>query len=104
MLSSSARGGATKAGKCGELLSILLTKSWPKENIGRDSVGLDKRTVEFLLTWNPMTGYLKFFGIKNCVENVILSMSDAEFFLQMDTETFHSFFFLQEMALKEAQF
>ena len=87
MLSSSARGGATKAGKYGELLSILLTKSWPKENSGGDSVGLDKRTVEFLLTWNPMTGYLKFFGIKNCVENVMLS-----FFLQMDTETFLLFF------------
>ena len=73
MLSSSARGGASKAGKYGQLLSILLTKSWPKENGGTVTVGLDRRTVEFLLTWNPMTGYLKFFGIYNCVENLMLS-------------------------------
>ena len=71
--------GATKAGKCGELLSILLTKSWPKESRETDRVGLDKRTVEFLLTWNPMTGYFIFFGIYNRVENVMLIVSDAEF-------------------------
>ena len=47
------------------LLSILLTKSWPKEHSGTNRDGLNKRTVEFLLTWNPMAGYLKFFGIYN---------------------------------------
>ena len=62
MISSKAREGATKAGKYGELLSILLTKSWPRENGGTDRVCLDRRTVEFLLTWKPMTGYFKFFG------------------------------------------
>ena len=101
MLSSSARGGATKAGKYGELLSILLTKSWPKENSGTDSFGLDKRIVEFLLTWNPMAGYLKFFGIKICVEDVMLSMSDAEFFCKWKLRYP---MFLQEMVLKEVQF
>lgn len=63
-LTSSAREEATKAGKYGELLSILLTKSWPKETGGTNRDSLDKRTVEFLLTWNPMAGYLKYFGIK----------------------------------------
>ena len=64
--SSSTREGATNAGKYGELLSMLLTKSWPKVDGGTDSrIGLDKGTVEFLLSWNPMAGYLKFFGIYN---------------------------------------
>ena len=63
----------------------MLTKSWPKENGGTDRVGLDKRTVEFLLTWNPMTGYLKFFGIYNCVENVMLS------FFVLENEIFYHF-------------
>lgn len=62
-LSWSAREDASKAGKYGELLSILLNKSWPKEDGGTDRIGLDRRSVEFLLSWNPMTGYLKFFGL-----------------------------------------
>lgn len=41
---------------------MLLTKSWPKEGEQTDTSGLDPRTVEFLLTWKPITGYLKFFG------------------------------------------
>ena len=59
---SCTQGDTGKAGKYGELLSILLTKSWPKEGEKTDTSGLDPRTVEFLLTWKPMTGYLKFFG------------------------------------------
>ena len=45
---------------------MLLTKSWPKVDGGTDNrIGLHKGTVEFLLSWNPMAGYLKFFGIYN---------------------------------------
>ena len=49
--------------KCGELLSILLTKSWPKSTQEDVVSRLDHVTVEFLLSWNPMAGYLRFFGI-----------------------------------------
>lgn len=59
----SARKDDSKAGKYGELLSILLSKSWPKEDGGTDRIYLDRRSVEFLLSWNPMTGYLEFFGL-----------------------------------------
>ncbi|XP_022800357.1 E3 ubiquitin-protein ligase rnf213-alpha-like [Stylophora pistillata] len=52
----------SKAGKSGELLSMFLTKSWPKDGEHSDACGLDPRTVEFVLTWNPMIGYLKFFN------------------------------------------
>ena len=62
-LSCSVREDAAKAGKYGELLSILLNKSWPKEDSVTDRIGLDRRSVKFLLSWNPMTGYLKFFGL-----------------------------------------
>ena len=41
---------------------MLLTKSWPKEREQTDRSALDPRTVEFILSWKPMTGYLKFFG------------------------------------------
>ena len=50
----------SKAGKSGELLSMFLTKSWPRDGEQTDACGLDPRTVEFVLTWNPMMGYLKF--------------------------------------------
>ena len=67
------------AGKYGELLSMLLTRSWPeeaenrkqKENRQKETqkeaqketdTSLDPRAVQFLLTWKPMSGYLKFFG------------------------------------------
>ena len=52
----------SKVGKYGELLSMLLTKSWPKEEQQTHTSSLDPHTVQFLLTWKPMTGYLKFFG------------------------------------------
>lgn len=53
-----------RAEKCGELLSILLTKSWPAGNTREDIPSiLDPVTVEFLLSWNPMAGYFRFFGI-----------------------------------------
>ena len=48
------------AGKSGQLLSTFLTKSWPKGGKQLDSRDLDPLRVEFLLTWKPMTGYLKF--------------------------------------------
>ncbi|XP_068735057.1 LOW QUALITY PROTEIN: E3 ubiquitin-protein ligase rnf213-alpha-like [Montipora capricornis] len=51
-----------RAEKYGELLSMLLTKSWPKRTGEANISSLDSVTVEFLLSWNPMTGYLKFFG------------------------------------------
>ncbi|RMX46188.1 hypothetical protein pdam_00007847 [Pocillopora damicornis] len=67
---SSARGGDdirifnhlsnSTAGKSGQLLSTFLTKSWPKVGEQLDSRDLDPLRVEFLLTWKPMTGYLKF--------------------------------------------
>ncbi|KAJ7339375.1 hypothetical protein OS493_005769 [Desmophyllum pertusum] len=60
--SSSVRDDPVKARKYGELLSVLLTKFWPKEGEEIYSSGLDPGTVEFLLTWNSMAGYLKFFG------------------------------------------
>lgn len=59
--SSSARGDAG-AVKYGQLLSMLLTKSWPKTPQFQNTSGLDPCTVEFLLTWNPMAGYFRFFG------------------------------------------
>ena len=52
----------SKVGKYGELLSMLLTNSWPKEEQQTHTSSLDPQTVQFLLTWKPMTGYLKFFG------------------------------------------
>ena len=52
-----------RAEKCGELLSIMLTKSWPKNTREDIPSGLDPVTVEFLLSWNPMPGYFRFFGI-----------------------------------------
>ncbi|XP_015758606.1 PREDICTED: uncharacterized protein LOC107337885 [Acropora digitifera] len=51
-----------RAEKCGELLSTLLTKSWPKSTRKDITSGLDPVTVEFLLSWNPMPGYFRFFG------------------------------------------
>lgn len=68
------------AGKYGELLSMLLTRSWSEEAENKkqkenrqketqkeaqketDTSSLDPRAVQFLLTWKPMSGYLKFFG------------------------------------------
>lgn len=61
--SSSFRGDAG-AVKYGQLLSMLLTKSWPKTSQNRS--GLDPSIVEFLLTWNPMAGYFQFFGNLIC--------------------------------------
>ncbi|XP_022806308.1 E3 ubiquitin-protein ligase rnf213-alpha-like [Stylophora pistillata] len=52
----------SKAGKYGELLSMFLTKSWPKEGKQTHTSFLDRQTVQFLLTWKPMSGFLKFFG------------------------------------------
>ena len=52
----------SKVRKYGELLSMFLTKSWPKEGQKTHTSSLDPQTVQFLLTWKPMTGYLKFFG------------------------------------------
>ena len=49
--------------KCGVLLSMLLAKSWPKSPQGANTPGLDPVTVEFLLSWNSMAGYFRFFGI-----------------------------------------
>ncbi|KAL9988403.1 hypothetical protein ACROYT_G002841 [Oculina patagonica] len=62
--SSSLRGDAG-AVKYGQLLSMLLTKSWRKTNQPHNSSGLDPGTVEFLLTWNPMAGYFHFFGAES---------------------------------------
>ncbi|XP_022796391.1 E3 ubiquitin-protein ligase rnf213-alpha-like isoform X1 [Stylophora pistillata] len=50
----------SKAGKSGQLLSMFLTNSWPKDGERSDTCGLDPLRVEFLLTWKPMIGYLKF--------------------------------------------
>ena len=63
--SSSLRGDAG-ADKYGELLSMLLTKSWPNKCQDQNTSGLDPCTVEFLLTWNPMVGYFRFFGNLTC--------------------------------------
>lgn len=59
--------------KCGELLSrSLATESWPKSTQGANTSGLDPAAVEFLLTWNTMAGYLRFFGI--CFESNAISI------------------------------
>ena len=58
---SSQRGDAGAA-KYGHLLSVLLTKSWPKTSENQNRSGLDPGIVEFLLTWNPMAEYFHFFG------------------------------------------
>ena len=42
---------------------MLLAKSWPKSPQGANTPGLDPVTVEFLLSWNSMAGYFRFFGI-----------------------------------------
>ena len=61
----------SKAGKYGELLSMLLTKNWPKEGQQTHTSSLDPQTVKFLLTWKPMTKYLKFFGkLRSYLPNV----------------------------------
>lgn len=49
--------------KCGELLSMLLEKSWPKSTQGANTSGLDPVTVNFLLSWKSMAAYFRFFGI-----------------------------------------
>ncbi|PFX17552.1 E3 ubiquitin-protein ligase RNF213, partial [Stylophora pistillata] len=61
-LHGSSLRGDSSAAKYGELLSVLLTKSWPKTDRSHNRSGLDLSTVELLLTWNPMTGYFRFFG------------------------------------------
>ncbi|PFX19442.1 E3 ubiquitin-protein ligase RNF213 [Stylophora pistillata] len=62
-----------KAGKYGELLSMLLTSSWPKERQEeRDTSSLDPRTVQFLLTWKPISGYLRFFGEESGRSHILL--------------------------------
>ena len=61
-LRSSTQRGDAGAAKYGHLLSMLLTKSWPKISQNQSRSGLDPCTVDFLLTWNPMAGYFKFFG------------------------------------------
>ncbi|KAK2553290.1 E3 ubiquitin-protein ligase rnf213-alpha [Acropora cervicornis] len=48
--------------KCGELLSMLLAKSWPKSTQGANTSGLDPVTVNFLLSWKSMAAYFRFFG------------------------------------------
>ncbi|XP_068731195.1 E3 ubiquitin-protein ligase rnf213-alpha-like [Montipora capricornis] len=62
-----------RAEKYGELLSMLLTKSWPKRTGKANISSLDPVTVEFLLSWNPMTGYLKFFGDESGRGNILTS-------------------------------
>ena len=52
-----------RAEKCGQLLSVLLTKLWPENSRQDISSGLDPVAVEFLLSWNPMAEFLRFFGI-----------------------------------------
>ena len=61
-LRSSSQRGDAGAVKYGQLLSVLLTKSWLKTSQFQNRSGLDPCTVEFLLTWNPMAGYFHFFG------------------------------------------
>ena len=65
--------------KCGELLSMLLAKSWPKSTQGANTSGLDPVTVNFLLSWNSMAAYFRFFGIcfeSNSISTVSTSYSD----------------------------
>ena len=62
ILQSSCLRAAAGTEKHGQLLSMLLTKSWPKTAQFDNSSGLDPGAVEFLLTWNPMAGYFQFFG------------------------------------------
>ncbi|XP_068759451.1 E3 ubiquitin-protein ligase rnf213-alpha-like isoform X4 [Montipora capricornis] len=67
--------------KCGELLSILLAKSWP-ENPREDILpGLDPVTVEFLLSWNPMAGYFRFFGDESGRGRILTPDGEAALFL-----------------------
>ncbi|XP_022801884.1 E3 ubiquitin-protein ligase rnf213-alpha-like, partial [Stylophora pistillata] len=61
-LRGSSLRGDSRAAKYGELLSVLLAKSWPKTHRGRNRSGLDLSIVEFLLTWNPIVEYFRFFG------------------------------------------
>lgn len=61
-LRGSSLRGDSGGDKYGALLSMLLTKSWPNTSHSQNSSGLDLSTVEFLLTWNPMAGYFRFFG------------------------------------------
>ena len=58
--------------KCGKLLSMLRAKSWPKSTQGANTSGLDPAAVEFLLSWNSMAEYFRFFGI--CFESNAISI------------------------------
>ena len=80
--------------KCGELLSMLLAKSWPKSTQGANTSGLDPVTVEFLLSWNSMAGYFRFFGI--CFESKSISIVST---LHADGCTARFFFFLHLTAI-----
>ncbi|XP_022803330.1 E3 ubiquitin-protein ligase rnf213-alpha-like isoform X2 [Stylophora pistillata] len=64
-LRSSSMRGDSSAAKYGELLSMLLAKSWPNSRRSQIKSGLELSTVKFLLTWNPMAGYFRFFGDKS---------------------------------------
>lgn len=63
--------------KCGELLSMFLAKSWPKSTQGANTLGLDPVTVKFLLSWNSMAGYFRFFGI--CFESNSISIVSTSY-------------------------
>lgn len=75
--------------KCGELLSMLLAKSWPKSTQGANTSDLDPVTVKFLLSWNSMAGYFRFFGI--CFESNSISIVSTSYADKL-CRTFFSFF------------